>query len=740
MKRIFFLLAILLGWVESASAQDFIQNYIFINTGTRGTSSSFANTGVSSFFISWSPQLSINSCSVQVDSSADGITWGSGDLIASQNCTTTGSSPVAALASGKNFVRVDVTVLSGNGSLNVTLKGWAVTSGIAQVTSLPGSCTPGQQFQLIGAPQVYTCGPANTLSPMNIQLVQTPGAGTTFAAVTSSATAFTSPTGANHLLLAMVQMGVASSGNTITITDSLNNTWSPILPNDIGIANIFWTISKGGADTVTATFSGSSAGIMFIAEYSGVLVSHPVLVANDPNGSGAAFLPNARLITPVPGSLMVVLAGNNGGGNSYGGLVNCTARSPLTSVAAFWCDNNNTVAGNTYYNFEQAGGSVDIISQAVAFLPATYAPPSYPSVVRQTVGAVGSPGQIKILASSPVQDVFAGGNQAGNVILLSTIQSGSTNNITSVSDTEGNVYTAQAGGGALADSSNFFFYRTYCAPVLTGGTANNTVTMAMSSGTGSIAGIEVSKGSCTQDTNATGGAGYTLTTGSIGDFILTTDGFSGGGTSFSNLSGIDAFNIPSTSGVQMDVNYFISCQKSNPITSFINTAGNNASSFSIALLPANSNIPCPAASGSLNGINTGAQSITAKGTGLCTASSTLGLYPLGQLATPTCTSTTVANGQVLEQPEYIQSLIANVTAVGVNSSSGVVTVLKNGIATAMTCTIGTNSSCTDFTHQIAFAAADTLAVQVTTQSADTLSGVTVYLNIVPLGPFPLGVQ
>lgn len=118
----------------STKAQDFQQSYNFINTGTNGPGSSFANTGITSFFISWSPQTTLLSCAVQVDSSADGVSWGNGDLISSQNCATVGSSGTPqSLGSGKNFVRIHVTALTGNGGLNVSLKGWG--GGGSQVTS-----------------------------------------------------------------------------------------------------------------------------------------------------------------------------------------------------------------------------------------------------------------------------------------------------------------------------------------------------------------------------------------------------------------------------------------------------------------------------------------------------------------------------------------------------------------------------------------------------------------------------
>lgn len=110
--------------------------------------------------------------------------------------------------------------------------------------------------------------------------------------------------------------------------------------------------------------------------------------------------------------------------------------------------------------------------------------------------------------------------------------------------------------------------------------------------------------------------------------------------------------------------------------------------------------------------------------GVATASSTLGLYGLGETAALTCTSTVTTLGQVAKQAGTAYGLVVSATAAGVNASSGVVTVLKNGALQTMTCTIGTGTSCADNTHTFSFSSSDVISVQFTTQAADTLAGVT----------------
>jgi hypothetical protein len=111
-------------------------------------------------------------------------------------------------------------------------------------------------------------------------------------------------------------------------------------------------------------------------------------------------------------------------------------------------------------------------------------------------------------------------------------------------------------------------------------------------------------------------------------------------------------------------------------------------------------------------------------TGVATASSTLGLFGTGPNVTvTTCTTATIGSGIVMHASVTLQGLFVTASTAGVNASSGVVTVLKNGSATAITCTIGTGTSCNDSTHTVAAVAGDLISINFTTQAADTLAGV-----------------
>lgn len=112
-------------------------------------------------------------------------------------------------------------------------------------------------------------------------------------------------------------------------------------------------------------------------------------------------------------------------------------------------------------------------------------------------------------------------------------------------------------------------------------------------------------------------------------------------------------------------------------------------------------------------------------TGTATASSTIYLYGLGGAGSAqTCTLTAVSgNPPVMFRPGVMKGLQATATAGGVGSGSGVLTVKKNGSATALTCTFGTGTTCSDTTHSVSFVVGDVITASFTTASGETLAGV-----------------
>ena len=71
----------------------------------------------------------------------------------------------------------------------------------------------------------------------------------------------------------------------------------------------------------------------------------------------------------------------------------------------------------------------------------------------------------------------------------------------------------------------------------------------------------------------------------------------------------------------------------------------------------------------------------------------------------------------------VKNLFCHANAAGVNASSGVVTMRKNGVSQAVTCTFGTTTSCNDATHSFTTVNGDLVDIIFTTQAAETLNQV-----------------
>lgn len=108
-------------------------------------------------------------------------------------------------------------------------------------------------------------------------------------------------------------------------------------------------------------------------------------------------------------------------------------------------------------------------------------------------------------------------------------------------------------------------------------------------------------------------------------------------------------------------------------------------------------------------------------TGTATSSTTL--FTAGGGAITACTDTTEgADSKLLASSAgQIRNLRVFAGTGGFSASSGVVTVRINGSNSALTCTIGTGTTCSDTTHIATIAAGDRISVQFTTQGTETLA-------------------
>lgn len=288
---------------------------------------------------------------------------------------------------------------------------------------------------------------------------------------------FASPNGVGNLLIAFVSStsavigpnsnGGASSGTSIT--DTAGNVWKQAGVYAVtGLTGIWYCESaKGGTPTVTwnlgsVTLTGATFRLS-IAEYSGHLVSHPLSFAG---GVAATAQPVGGAFTPAAGCLIVNEWSTNGPSVTWASPVNITLQTNTTDVMV-WGDNQNSAAGDNRMG-ANVGASPDCIGSTAVFLPASYSPGTGFKLVRTTMS---------INSGAPSVPRFAGGNQAGNLIIVAieTCNS-SASAISSVTDSAGNSYSLIASFHGVETLNDFISI--YACQSCIGTTVDNTISVA----------------------------------------------------------------------------------------------------------------------------------------------------------------------------------------------------------------------------------------------------------------------
>lgn len=153
MKKLLFIFLLLCGLSFGQQAM-LTQNF---TSAVAGTSINLTNSPVTVHRISWTPAGTVTTCTVALDSSADGISWNAGGVIAGQTCTSGGVATFTV--ADVNFVRINVTTLTGGGNLNVAYTGYVVNpsgggTGTAatqvQGTAATGAAAVGNPVQVSG--------------------------------------------------------------------------------------------------------------------------------------------------------------------------------------------------------------------------------------------------------------------------------------------------------------------------------------------------------------------------------------------------------------------------------------------------------------------------------------------------------------------------------------------------------------------------------------------------------------
>jgi hypothetical protein len=158
--------------------------------------------------------------------------------------------------------------------------------------------------------------------------------------VSTGAVAYISPTTIGNLLL--ITLMNASGGGTLAVSDNLGHVWTSFHPETafVGGSDSFqtwWTISKGGSVTITATASPASFLIACIGEFTWPTIS--AVLDGLPQFAGSAVavsvLPNLTLNPTGTNELAWGTSVVNAGGIAAG-TVNAPFTKAPTSNANEW--------------------------------------------------------------------------------------------------------------------------------------------------------------------------------------------------------------------------------------------------------------------------------------------------------------------------------------------------------------------------------------------------------------------
>lgn len=93
-----------------------------VSVPTIGAGNNETNSSTQFHQLTWRISGTVSTCTVALDSSVDGVSWSAGGVIGGQTCTSNGTSVV--VNSVVNFVRINVTALSGGGTVTIVYTGF----------------------------------------------------------------------------------------------------------------------------------------------------------------------------------------------------------------------------------------------------------------------------------------------------------------------------------------------------------------------------------------------------------------------------------------------------------------------------------------------------------------------------------------------------------------------------------------------------------------------------------------
>lgn len=224
--------------------------------------------------------------------------------------------------------------------------------------------------------------------------------------------------------------------------------------------------------------------------------------------------------------------------------------------------------------------------------------------------------------TSPVTALFTGGNTTGNLIVVFIdVEQSSTEQVTGITDTEGNTYTKLPTASNSGTDPAATFHSIWLAPVTNGSGSDNTLSVAWTPGARiRVVAAEYSGLSGTLDSSNHGGGAvatetYNVTAAAAGEALISYGSQQGGAVNWSALSGTS--RVPSLTGQNEILFDQSSASGANSISATVNTTGLHLSTIALTLAAATFSISGNAGTGgaTVSWSGTASGSMTADGSG-----------------------------------------------------------------------------------------------------------------------------
>jgi hypothetical protein len=456
---------------------------------------------------------------------------------------TGGTTPYAwSVASGS--LPPGLTLAASTGTVSGIPTGSGTSTFAARVVDATGQ-TASATFNLVVAAASSSGGTASNAIAL-VQSAKVEGSG-----VASVSVGFPSGNQAGNLIVAFVRM--STSSQTVSLKDSLGNTYTDAVAQ-VQMADghqvhlLYAKNIRGGANTVTASFSGTNNyPLLAVYEYSGLDAASPLDQKASAQGSGTIAGAGPTAATSIANEL--VFAGV-GGPASFTGTIGAGAGYSLALSGAksrAATESGKLVASQTvsagFTLSASANWSVVLATFKAASSSSTSGGSSSGSTSGGTGGGSGSTGgstgtatiamvQSNAVAGTGVASVsapFTSSNTKGNLI-IAFVRMSTTSQTVAVRDSAGNVYSDSVSQSQATDGHQVHLF--YAKNIAGGANtvtasfsaANNHPWLAVYEFSGLSATSPLDQTAHAQGSGATASSGMTATTTSANELI-----FSGGG-------------------------------------------------------------------------------------------------------------------------------------------------------------------------------------------------------------------